>query len=271
VVVEVTAAAIHPVDRARAGGGHYASPARLPAVCGVDGVGRLLDGTRVYFGAVRDPHGTMAARVPVPSWACAPVPDGLADTALAALVNPGLAAWLPLTWRGRLAPGETVLVLGATGVAGRLAVRLARALGAGRVVAAGRDPVALATVGADAVTGLSTVELAGAGPYDVVIDYLWGAPTEALLSIVDNPARLVQVGDGAGPRISLPAGRLRSCGLSLSGYGLGAAPPEVLVKGFGELLSRVADLTVAVDPVPLAEVGRVWDKHRSGRRWVLIP
>src|SRR2546423_1543844 len=117
--------------------------------------------------------------------------------------------------------------------------------------------------------GLSTVDLGRAGPYDLIGDYLWGPPTEALLSVVDNPARLVQVGDGAGPSVALPAGRLRSSGLTISGYGLGSAPPGVLATGFGDLLAHAGDLDVAVDTAPLSEVGQLWDQHRSGRRWVL--
>jgi NADPH2:quinone reductase len=271
VLVDMTAVALHPVDRLIASGRHYASPDRLPVVCGVDGVGRLPDGTPVYLGGLRPPYGTMAQRVAVPPARCLPLPDGLAEATAAALVNPGLAAWLPLTWRGRLAAGESVLVLGATGVAGRLAVQLARALGAGRVVAAGRDPAGLATVGADATAALDAAALASAGPYDLVIDYLWGRPTEALLaSGALRDTRLVQVGEGAGPRISLPAGPLRGTGLQISGYGMGSAPLDVLVDGLAQLLARAGQLAVATDPVPLAEVEKAWDGYRSGRRTVLM-
>ena len=138
VIVHVRAAALKPVDKQLASGSHYASPRELPVVCGADGVGQLDDGTRVFFGGPRRPNGAMAERTVVRRAQCFPVPDGLDDETAAAIPNPGVSAWLSLTHRARLTPGETVLILGATGVTGKLAVQIAKILGAGRVVAAGR-------------------------------------------------------------------------------------------------------------------------------------
>ena len=119
VVVKVLAAGLHPIVKALADGSHYASTKTLPMIPGVDGVGRLDDGTRVFFGMVRPPYGTMAERAAVSRQMCLPLPESLDDVTAAALFNPGMSAWLALTWRAQLAAGETVLILGASGAAGR--------------------------------------------------------------------------------------------------------------------------------------------------------
>ena len=183
-LVSVRAASLKNSDKMMADGSHYDSLRQLPAVVGLDGVGVLEDGTRVYCAGPRPPYGTMAEKTVVPRAFCLPVPDAVDDLTAAALPNPAIASWLSLEWKARLEPGETVLILGATGVAGRLAVQLARHLGAGRVVGAGRNAEALealAGLGADATISLegSDDELeeafadeAGDGGYDVILDYL---------------------------------------------------------------------------------------------------
>lgn len=182
VVVDVAASAISRFDINFASGRHYLKPVTLPAVAGHDGVGRLGDGRRVYFEVPIPPFGAMAQRTLVSDQHLVAVPEGVDDAAAAALGNTGLAAWLPLTWRACVAPGETVLVLGATGIVGRLAVQVARLLGAGRVVAAGRDAGALQQVqelGADAVVRLDASDdllaafrTAAQADIDVIIDYI---------------------------------------------------------------------------------------------------
>ena len=198
VLVQVRAAGLHPVVKALASGSHYGSRDQLPLMPAIDAVGRLEDGRRVYLGNPRPPYGTMAEQTVVPRSMCIPLPEGLDDAAWAALLNPGMSAWLALTWRARLAPGETVLVLGATGVAGQLAVELAKRLGAGRVLAAGRDQQVLATLpdlGADQTVSLDQPDqdlpaafaaAVAEDAVDVVIDYLWGRPTEALIAAVSR-------------------------------------------------------------------------------------
>jgi len=125
VIVQVLAASLKPVDKQMAGGSHYASPGKVPFICGIDGVGRLGDGQRVFFGGCRPPYGAMAQHTVVPTAFIFPVPAGLSDELAAALLNPGVSAWLTLAHRAKLSPGENVLVLGATGVTGRLAVKIA--------------------------------------------------------------------------------------------------------------------------------------------------
>jgi NADPH:quinone reductase-like Zn-dependent oxidoreductase len=293
VLVHVTAAALNPSTRLLASGRHYASPQQLPVICGVEGVGRLDDGTRVFFGVRRPPNGSMCQRTAVPRSFCWPVPDGVDDAVAAALPNPGLSSWLPLITSARLAPGESVLILGATGVAGQLAIQIAKHLGAGRVVAAGRNENLLAELpelGADATIrlGLPDVDVAeafsqagGAAGFDIVLDYLWGHPTEVLLAAATrrgfpsarSGTRLVQIGDSAGPLISLPATALRSATITI--VGSGAMPSlSVLSKAFEQLMNLAArgQLRIKVEPVPLVDIGKAWTRTElHGRRLVMTP
>ena len=292
VIVHVCAAALKPVDKQLAGGSHYASPRQLPVVCGADGVGRLDDGTRVFFGGPRRPYGAMAEHTVVRRAQCFPVPDGLDDEIAAAIPNPGASAWLSLQHRARLAPGETVLVLGATGVTGKLAVQIAKILGAGRVVAAGRNEEVLHTLpelGADETIRLNQPDqdlieafrrAAGEKGFDVIVDYLWGAPTEALLAAVaraefavaGSETRLVEVGESAGPTITLPAAVLRSAALTILGTA-GIPPREVLTDALQQVMNHAAQGLLRVDSerVALNDVEGAWERDVHGRRLVVIP
>jgi NADPH2:quinone reductase len=290
VVVHVRTAALKPVDKQMAGGTHYASFRELPAVCGLDGVGWLDDGTRVFFAGPRRPYGAMAERTVVRRAQCFPVPEGLSDEVAAALPNPGVSAWLTLNARAKLAPGEIVLILGATGVTGKLAVQIAKILGAGRVIAAGRNEKVLNTLrelGADATIHLdqSSDELTKAFArhaadtgFQVVIDYLWGPPTEALLAALTRnefvPAgsetRLVQVGESAGPAITLPAAVLRSTPLTIVGTA-GMPAPDILTDALQQVLSYGASGKLRIDTmrVPLAEIEDAWQREQRARLVVL--
>jgi len=294
-LVQVRAAALKPLDKQMVSGSHYAAYREFPVVCGTDGVGLLDDRTRVFFGGSRPPYGTMAQRTVVHRARCFPLPDGIPDDVAAAVVNPGLSAWSSLAWRAQLAPGETVLLLGATGVTGKLATQTAKLLGAGRVIAAGRNPQILETLrelGADATIriGGSREELTDAfvreskvSPFNVILDYLWGAPTEALLAAIarkdlqpsETRVRLVEVGESAGPTISLHGGTLRSSRLEILGAGTGSAPssPEVWKEALAKLLENVMKGTLRIDTVriPLADVEDAWPRDYQGRRAVLIP
>ena len=213
VIVCVQAAALKPVDKQVANGSHYASPRALPVVCGIDGVGLLEDGSRVYFAGARPPYGAMTQRTAVSRNRCIPLPANVDDVTAAALINPGLSAWLTLAGRAKLVRGETVLILGATGVTGKLAIQIAKMLGAGRVVAAGRNEQVLSTLhefGADAIIQIdklgqdlreSFAEQAGDMGYSVMVDYVWGHPTEALLGLHDAQ-RICQRQPGGSPRSS---------------------------------------------------------------------
>jgi NADPH2:quinone reductase len=286
VLIQVHAAGLHPLVKALASGSHYASSGEVPAIPGVDGVGRLEDGSRVYFAFVRKPWGTMAERAVAPRSICIPLPDGLDDVQAAAIGNPGMSAWLSIKERAGLAAGETVLVMGATGVAGQLATQVARQLGARRVIAAGRNVAAIAAGEVDAIIALGQPEDAirdafaaeAASGIDVVIDYLWGRPTELLLEALakgfrassTHRTRLVEVGESAGKTISLPGSTLRSVDLTLLGSGIGAVPLDKILVAVPTLFSLAAAgrLKVDVEPVPLVDVEAAWNRVEKGRRIV---
>ncbi len=141
--IAVTAAALSPVVKARASGTHYSSSDGFPRCVGIDGIGRLHDGRRIYFFLPKAPYGSLAERTLVPSSQCVAVPDDLADTTAAAIALPGMSSWAALKDRARFVSGETVLVNGATGTAGRLAVQIAKYLGAKKVIATGRNAAVL--------------------------------------------------------------------------------------------------------------------------------
>src|SRR5690348_14474836 len=292
VIVHVRAAALKPVDKQMANGSHYAAFRELPVVCGTDGVGCLDDGTRVFFGGARRPYGAMAERTVLRRVQCFSIPEDLDDVTAAAIPNPGVSAWLSLKHSAKLAAGETVLILGATGVTGKLAVQIAKILGAGRVVAAGRNEQALSTLrelGADATIRLDksdeelTAEFrreAREKRFDVVLDYLWGRPTEALLKAIagtefamgGSEMRLVEVGESAGPTINLSAAVLRSTALKILGTG-GMPHWDALKEAFQQVMNHAASgkLRIETERVPLAEIESAWGREAHAYRLVVIP
>jgi NADPH2:quinone reductase len=292
VIVHVHASSLKPIDKQLASGSHYASRRELPCVCGSDGVGHLDDGQRVFFGGPRSPHGAMAQRTVVPRALTFPVPENVNDETAAALPNPGVSAWLSLAYRAKLVPGENVLILGATGVTGKLAIKIARLLGAARIVAAGRNQQVLNTLhdlGADATlslrmpaTDLSEAFLreAGQSGYQVVIDYVWGQPAQAFLTAmtrrefvsVQSETRFVQVGESASPTITLPAAVLRSTALTILGTA-GIPPRNVLLEAFQQVMAHAAkgDLHIDTERLSLADIETAWQRDQPGRRLVIIP
>jgi NADPH2:quinone reductase len=292
-IVEVKAASLKNIDRGRARGTHYDVHAQLPAIVGVDGVALLPDGGRVYCGMPRTPYGMMAESAPIGTRYCFPVPDGVDDATAAALPNAAMSGWLALTERAKFQAGETVLVMGATGVSGKLAVRIAKHLGAARVVAAGRNVKVLEELldqGADAIIPLKQEreELVRAfntqksEGYDVVLDYLWGPPMETLLYALTghdlharpHRTRIVQIGEMAGSSIALHGGVLRSSAIELMGSGGGSISPSALAEVFPKLFALAAQgsLTIDTDVVPLSDVEAAWDRPVSGGgRMVFVP
>jgi NADPH:quinone reductase-like Zn-dependent oxidoreductase len=287
--IHVTAAAISHVARSRAAGIHYSSTGQFPFIVGVDGVGRLDDGSRVYFALPHAPYGGMAQRTTVSASQCLPLPDNLDDITAAAIANPGVSSWAAYTERAKLKRGETVLVNGATGAAGRLAVQIAKHLGAKKVIATGRNVEALhgvATLGADVTVPLvedddaveqSFKEQFAAG-VDIVIDYLWGKSAERLLIAAAKaaedgvPLRFVQIGAISGPNITLPSAVLRASAIELMGSGIGSVPRNRFVSAIADLLHAVvpAGLKIATRPVPLSQVADAWSWSDSTRRTVLM-
>ncbi len=271
VLIDVAAAPLSHVTKARASGTHYSAAAAHPFVVGLDGVGRRHDGGRVYFFMPRAPFGSMAARTAVDATHCVPLPEAIDDVTAAAIAIPAMSSWAALKERAKFNAGETVLINGATGTSGRLAVRIARHLGAARIVATGRDRATLAALGADVAVALEEDDAALArafaqefeGGVDVVLDYLWGPSAERLLAAaakIGKPLRFVQIGSIGGAVIALPAHTLRSFPLDIMGSGIGSIPQPRILKAIGEVLgaAAAAGLTTAAKAVPLAEVGQHW-------------
>ena len=284
-LISVAAAALSPVTRSRAAGADYSSSAEFPFVAGVAGVGRLDDGRRVYFLLPRAPFGGMAEKTVAREAQLIEPPDDLDDIAAAAIANPGMSSWVALKERAKLKPGETVLVNGATGAAGRLAVQIARHLGASRVVATGRNLAALkatAALGADAtlVEDKDALEEAFKSQFaagiDVVLDYLWGSSAERLLAAVAKaergpvPLRFVQIGSISGANITLSSDVLRSSAIEILGSGFGSIRLDDFLRAIGELLRAAAPAGFRIETrtVPLSEVEQAWSRGAGRARTV---
>jgi NADPH:quinone reductase-like Zn-dependent oxidoreductase len=291
ILVDVLAVGLHPRVRTGAAGAHYTSTGTLPMVPGTDGIGRLPDGRRIYFVAGNDALGTMADKALADSRRIVSLPDEVDVAKVAAAMNPAMSSWVALRRRVPLERGQSVLVLGATGNAGAMAVQIAKLLGAGRVVGAGRDPErlqALTSLGADEVVPLTSDSNAtaralgaAAGESDIVIDYLWGKPAEqaitALLTARSDRSRAlnwIQIGAMAGPTIELPSVALRSANLRLQGNGQGAVSTAAYLAELPSLVDEIDAGKIAVKPnvMPLADVEAVWTRpDPPGERTVLVP
>ncbi len=286
--ISVTASALSQVTKSRASGSHYTAPGSLPAVAGIDGVGRTRDGRRVYFVWPPEPFGAMAEKVALRAAQCVPIPDDVDDITAAAIAIPGMSSWAAFRERAHLAAGENVLINGATGISGRLAVQIAKFLGAKRVVATGRNVAALdqlKNIGADATIPLTQspddLETAlkqqfGGEGIDVVLDYLWGQSAELLIVAAAKageeavPIRFVQIGAVSGGNITLPSAALRSSALVLMGSGIGSIPFSGLIAAMSGVLQAVVPgkLKIETTVVPLAEVEETWNKDSGHSRVV---
>ena len=285
-LVKVNAAAISHVVKGRASGKHYSFDGRLPFVVGIDGDGTLADGQRVYFAFPTAPWGSMAQWAPVAIENCLPLPDDLDDITAAAMANPGMSAWAALVKRAGLAAGESVLINGATGSAGQLAVQIARFLGARKIIATGRNTQMLAALGADVCIDLTADDPTlqaqfseqAAQQVDVVVDYLWGRSAELMLPALakhspgNAPVRYVQVGSLSGAEIALNGAVLRAAPLQLMGSGIGSLSMPQLLAATGEMLQAAVagDFTIATTPLALSEVANAWPRDNSQKRTVFV-
>lgn len=289
VRINVTAAALSNVVRSRASGTHYSSSRDFPFVVGIDGVGRLDDGPRVYFVLPKPPLGSMSERTVVRSGQCVALPEGLDGVTAAAIANPGMSAWAAMKERAKLAAGETVLVNGATSTAGRLAVQIAKYMGAKRVIATGRNIEvlkSLASLGADVTIPLvedaDALEEAFQGQFadgvDVVVDYLWGQSAERLIIAGARagkegvPIRFVHIGAVSAPTIMLPSAALRSSAIELMGSGIGSIPLERLVKAIDDLMRATVPggFKIATKTFPLSAVEETWSSAGNIPRPVFL-
>jgi NADPH:quinone reductase len=295
-LIRVTAAPVNPLDLLCASGTSYFGAPALPYVPGTQGVGTVAEGDtapagqRVWFSCaagMAPGDGSLAEFCVVPETAMLPLPDGVSDDLAAALGLSAVAAWMALSWRGQLRPGEHVLVLGASGNVGQIAVQAARLLGAGRVVAACRDPYGRARareLGADAVadvTGEDTDTVAdrlaqAAGDrVDLVLDPVWGVPAEAALRVLAPNGRLVNLGSSAGARAGFSSATLRSRVLSVLGYTNNALTDEQKTAALAEILAHAADGRITADreTLPLDRAAEGWSHcgQAPHRRAVMTP
>ena len=294
-LLEILAAPINPVDLGVASGRFFGGSPPLPYVAGAEAVGRVLEseahpeGTLVWtgmqgLGITRT--GVMAERGVARDDGIVPVPDDVDPALAASLGIAGLAGWLPLEWRAPVRDGETVLVLGATGTLGLVAVQAAKILGAGRVVAAGRRPEGLERArraGADATVQLDGAEnladalkeaCGGDGP-NVILDPLWGDPVVAALQAAAPGARVVQVGQSAGADAAIPSGSVRGKMLDILGYTNLRLDFDVLAPGYRTLVSHAAAGRIQIDleRVPLDQAIEAWQRQAAGpdTKLVVIP
>jgi NADPH:quinone reductase-like Zn-dependent oxidoreductase len=291
LLVDVLAVGLHPRVRTDAAGRHYTSTGELPMIPGVDGVGRTADGRRVFFVSDDEVPGSMAEKAVIDVRRSIPLPDDADVEKIAAGMNPAMSSWVALRRRVPIEAGQSVLVLGATGNAGSMAVQVAKRLGAGRVVGAGRDRdllQALTGIGADDVVPLTEDRDAtaaamaeAAAEVDIVIDYLWSQPAEQTMMAVltgrsDRSRALnwIQIGAVAGPTIELPSVALRSANLRIQGNGQGAVSPQAYWEELPSLIDEIdaGALEIGVRAVPLAEVESAWTDPQVARvRTVLVP
>ena len=292
ILLHVRAAALSNLVRGQDDGPHYSSLTALPFTPGNDGVGLAPDGTRLYFVGPRAPFGSMAEYTVVPRAMTLPVPENLDDAVAAAMGNPGLATWGALLGRAKFQPGEAVLINGATGIAGKQAIQVAKFLGASKIVATGRNPEALAellALGATQTISLHQPEDALLRDFrealhesgvQVVLDYLWGPSAESILKAAaghGSPAgepriSIEQIGSISGAVIPLPAHLLRSTGIELLGSGLGSLSAQQMLESLSTMFAATTKMQFAIDieRVPLADVEHAWLRNEE-RRIVFTP
>ncbi|HUK68588.1 MAG TPA: hypothetical protein VLW50_07535 [Streptosporangiaceae bacterium] len=293
-LVDLVAAGIHPLVRSLAAGRHYGSTGAWPLIPGVDSVARTADGALVYTGFVKAPYGTLAERMAVPATMRLPLPATADPVRIAGGLNPGLSSWMPLKARAaEIGALGTVVVLGATGMAGVLAVQNARMLGAAHVIGAGRNPAGLDRATAAGATAVAlqgnrdadaaslASALDGAAP-SLVLDFVWAAPAEAMFGALgrrglgEDSADIcyVQIGALAGPAASVPAALLRSRRIRISGSGAGSAPIAAIMAQLPVYMQLIADgrVEVATRTFPLSRITDAWTAAaRSGPRVVVVP
>ena len=255
--VRVEAVALNPLDIAVGSGVFYGGHPPLPYVPGCEAAGRMPDGSLVYLfgegrGVARD--GFLAERVPVPADLPLALPAGV-DPALAAAAGiAGVAAWVPVAWKAKVGPGDRVLVLGGTGAVGRIAAQAAELLGAEKVVAVGRKDL-----------GRIADEF-GEDGFTVCIDPVWGEPLADALQYAQRHARVVHLGQSAGPQAPLRSADVRGKELVVMGHSNFALSPEERNRAYLELLDHLAAgrIVLPIERFQLDQVAEAWELQRTG-------
>ncbi|HLI06072.1 MAG TPA: zinc-binding dehydrogenase [Ktedonobacteraceae bacterium] len=296
-LVQVIAAPISPLDLLCASGTSYFGPPRLPYIPGVQGIGLIVEsdvhapGQRVWFSCdagMKPGDGSLARYCLIDEAAALVLPDEVETDLAAALGLSAIAAWMALTWRGHLQPGEQVLVLGASGAVGQVAVQAAKLLGAGRVIAASRDEQgrtrALNKYGADAAVDLNgddvaeiskRIAAACEGPLHLVIDPVWGLPAEAAGRVLGFEGRFVNIGSSAGASARFESATVRSRLHNILGYTNNALTHQQKAQALTEILTHAAAgrLTIEREIVPLERVAEAWQRQAAfaRRKFILVP
>jgi NADPH:quinone reductase-like Zn-dependent oxidoreductase len=282
VVVEVLAAGLHPRVRSQADGSHYTAIAELPLVPGIDGVVRDSKGIIRYAVLDDTTFGTMAERTVIDLDRSVVLPKGIDPVQVAAAMNPAMSSWVALRCRIDFGPDQRVLILGATGNAGRIAIQVAKRLGAAHVIAAGRSKLRLAELGALGADETCTFdELAKADDVDVVLDYVWGQPTaRAIVAVLSAradrsaPLAWIEIGSVAASESAIPSAALRSTRLQIVGSGIGSVPGSDFIRELPRLAAAVAEgaFDVRARAFPLAQVEQAWSaSEATSDRIVLVP
>lgn len=293
VLIEVKASVLENLDKLVVNGTHYSSRQqfpRFPAIPGNDGVGTTPDGKLVAFGNVKPPYGSFAEKT-IAGYTM-PIPDGIDPVKVAAITSSALTSLLPLKYTAKFKPGETVLINGATGVSGRIAVQVARMLGAGKIIGTGRNEQSLKLLnqlGVDKTISLQQpeddlakafTEAGGDHGYDVVLDFLWGRPAEILIQTLipkevgfaKNRIRYIPIGEMAGSVIPMPASAFRTSGLEMMGVG------KISQANLFEEITRVWDgikknqFYMEIEKVSLVDIAKAWQRDDlAGKRLVIVP
>ena len=293
LILNIKASALKNLDKLRASGKHYASYTDLPVVVGIDGVGVLEDGTRVYAQGIT---GMMAENALISKNSYTILPDRIDDLTAAALPNAVIGATMALRFRAKMKKGDVVLINGATGVTGQIAVQIAKLDGASTIIVTGRNSESLEklkSLGADHIVSLmqddmsiinQLKEIHRITPVNIVIDYLWGHPVELIINSlkgggmnnITSKVRIVTVGSMADEDINLASGTLRSTAIEILGSGIGSISNEEMHLFNTEILSEMfqlaaeGKLSIETESTPLSEIETGWNyKTKPGKRLVV--
>ncbi|OMQ09060.1 zinc-binding alcohol dehydrogenase family protein [[Flexibacter] sp. ATCC 35103] len=294
VLISVKAVAITNLDKGIVSGDHYSSghENQNGIVIGSDAIGLLENGTRVY---ARGISGTIAEKAIVEKNRMVPLPEEISDAIAASMPNAVAGSAMALRFRAKIEPGETVLINGATGFTGQMAIQIAKHYGAKKIIVTGRNEKILQSLlelGADEIISLKQDDkvilaqlklIQQNTPIDIILDYLWGHSAELIFSFLKGKGnfthhvRYVSIGAMSGDSIQLSAAILRSVDLQLSGSGLGSWTKDEVKLLFSEILPEIFvlaaqnKLKVNIETIPLVDIEEMWNAEvPDGKRLVVM-